>query len=214
MGEGFSLRWCFKHDVTIGSRDGQRAKVAAQGYSEVARKAYGTSMVGSVAGDDNIELGRNADILILCIPYETINDTCSKLVGQIRADCVVVSPIVPMNRTDAGFGYIPIEQGKEPAAELVAKRMSPRSRIVSAFHTISEVKLKDIKLSLDADIFVCGDDSNNVAIVNNLVSEINGLRPIFLGPLALTYQAEVLTPMLLNAAKRNKIRNPALRIVH
>jgi hypothetical protein len=29
----------------------------------------------------------------------------------------------------------------------------------------------------------------------------------------MTYQAEVLTPMLLNGAKKNKLKNPGLKLV-
>jgi NADPH-dependent F420 reductase len=118
-----------------------------------------------------------------------------------------------MAKTGAGFVYIPLEQGKKAAAEIVAENLPHRSRVVSAFHTISEARLKNIGESLDSDTFVCGDDRDIVAKVNNLISEIPGLRSIYLGPLSLTYQAEILTPMLLNSASRNKIKNPGIRIV-
>ncbi|HKG31510.1 MAG TPA: NADPH-dependent F420 reductase [Nitrososphaeraceae archaeon] len=213
MGKGFALRWCFGHDVTIGSRDAQKAKEVAQSYTEVAREAYGNSMTGSISGDDNFSLAKNSDILILSIPYESINDTCDKLVREVRNNCVIVSPIVPMARTDAGFIYLPLEEGKKFAAEIVAIKLPPRSRVVSAFHTISEIKLINVKRSLDADTFVCGDDQGTVAILNTLISDINGLRSIYLGPLSMTYQAEILTPMLLNAAKRNKMKHPGIRLV-
>jgi NADPH-dependent F420 reductase len=213
MGEGFALRWCFKHDVVIGSREVQRAKEAAEKYTKVAQDAYGNSMTGSIAGEENFALPRYCDLLILSIPYEYINDTCGRLKNEIRDDCIVVSPIVPMTKTDSGFIYTPLEQGKDPAACMVAENLPPRSRIVSAFHTISEVKLRNVKQSLDADTFVCGDDQNTIATLTNLISEINGLRSIYLGPLSMTYQAEILTPMLLNAAKRNKMKNLGIRLV-
>jgi NADPH-dependent F420 reductase len=212
MGEGFALRWCKKHDVIVGSRDAQKAKEAAENYTRAAREAFGT-IAGSIAGDDNIALGRDVDVLILSIPYEFIDDTCGKLAGRIRDDCIVVSPIVPMTRTDAGFIYIPIAEGKKQAAEMVADKLQPRSRVVSAFHTISEVKLKNVSQGLDADTFICGDDQAAVTKLSELVLEISGLRPVYLGPLALTYQAEVLTPMLLNAAKRNKMKNPGVKLI-
>lgn len=212
MGEGFALRWCKKHDVIVGSRDAQKAKEAADNYSKAARDIFG-SIIGSISGDDNIALGRDVDVLILSIPYEFIDDICGKLAGKIRDDCIVVSPIVPMTRTEAGFVYIPLEQGKKQAAEMVADRLPPRSRVVSAFHTISEVKLKNISQSLDADTFICGDDQAAIAKLTELVLEISGLRPVYLGPLSLTYQAEILTPMLLNAAKRNKMKNPGVKLI-
>jgi hypothetical protein len=212
MGEGFALRWCKKHDVIVGSRDPQKAREAADNYNKAAKEAYG-NIAGSITSDDNIALGKDVDVLILSIPYEFIDDTCGKLAGKIRDDCIVVSPIVPMTRTDAGFVYIPIEQGKKQAAEMVADKLPPRSRVVSAFHTISEVKLKNINQGLDTDTFICGDDQGVITKLTELVSEISGLRAIYLGPLAITYQAEILTPMLLNAAKRNKMKNPSVKLI-
>ena len=212
MGEGFALRWCQKHDVIVGSRDIQKAREAAESYTRTAKETY-SDIGGTITGSDNISFANDIDVLILSIPYEFIEDTCGKLAGKLRDDCIVVSPIVPMTRTEAGFVYIPLEQGKKQAAEMVADKLPPRPRIVSAFHTISESKLKKLNQSLDADTFICGDDQSAVAKLTDLVNEISGLRPIYLGPLALTYQAEILTPMCLNAAKRNKMKNPGVKLV-
>jgi 8-hydroxy-5-deazaflavin:NADPH oxidoreductase len=212
MGEGFALRWCQKHDVIVGSRDAQKATEAAENYTRTAKQTYG-NIAGTISGIDNISFANDIDILILSIPYEFIDDTCGKLAGKLRDDCIVVSPIVPMARTEAGFVYIPLEQDKEQAAEMVAHKLPPRSRVVSAFHTVSESKLKNLHQSLDADTFICGDDQNAIAKLTGLIHEISGLRPVYLGPLALTYQAEILTPMCLNAAKRNKMKNPGIKLV-
>jgi 8-hydroxy-5-deazaflavin:NADPH oxidoreductase len=213
MGEGFALRWSSRHDVIIGSREVQKAKEAAETYMKVAKESYGNRMTGSITGDENLAVTKSSDILLLSIHYEHIADMCSHLSKQLRDDCIVITPIVPMEKTGAGFVYIPLEQAKKPAAEIVADNLPPRSRIVSAFHTISEARLKNITESLDSDTFVCGDDRNIVSTVNGLISEIAGLRPIYLGPLSISYQAEILTPMLLNSAHRNKIKNPGIRIV-
>lgn len=213
MGEGFALRWCQKHDVIVGSRDAQKAREAAENYMRAANQTY-SNITGSISGNDNISFAKDIDVLILSIPYEFIDDTCGKLTGKLRDDCIVVSPIVPMARTEAGFVYIPLEEeDKEQAAEMVADKLPPRSRVVSAFHTISESKLKNLQQSLDADTFICGDDQNVIAKLTGLINEIAGLRPVYLGPLALTYQAEILTPMCLNAAKRNKMKNPGVKLV-
>ena len=52
-----------------------------------------------------------------------------------------------------------------------------------------------------------------MGIVEGLISEIDGLRPLKLGPGSLAYMAEISTPLLLNAMIRNKIRNPGIKIV-
>ena len=219
MGEGFALRWCVNHQIVIGSRDKNKASEVANNYTKIAQEFYkdkkigGDGEGGNISGDNNFDLGKDLDILILSIPYESINDTCSKLSQDISDSCIVVSPIVPMKWTEKGFRYIPFEEGKKTAAELVADNFKSRSRIVSAFHTISEVKLKKLELTLDADTYICGDDTSVVEKIKGLVSEIPGLRPIYLGELSMTYQAEVLTPMLLNGAKKNKLKNPGLKLV-
>jgi NADPH-dependent F420 reductase len=220
MGEGFALRWCANHQIVIGSRDKNKADEVASNYMKIAQEFYkdkingGGLGEGNISGDNNFDLGKkDLDILILSIPYESINDTCSKLSQDISDSCIIISPIVPMKWTEKGFTYIPFEEGKKTAAELVADNFKSRSRIVSAFHTISEVKLKKLELTLDADTYICGDDTSVVEKIKELVSEIQGLRPIYLGPLSMTYQAEVLTPMLLNGAKKNKLKNPGLKLV-
>ena len=91
--------------------------------------------------------------------------------------------------------------------------MKDKSKLVSAFHTISEKKLIDPKLVLDSDIFVCGDDENAVNIVNGLIKEIKNLRPILLGPGSLSYLAETATPILINAMIKNKMKNPGIKII-
>ena len=214
MGEGFALRWCTNHQIVIGSRDKNKAAEVASNYMKIAQEFYKDKMIdGNISGDNNFDLVKDLDILILSIPYESINDTCSKLSQDISDSCIIISPIVPMKWTEKGFRYKPFEEGKKTAAELVADNFKSRSRIVSAFHTISEVKLKKLELTLDADTYICGDDMSVVEKIKELVSEIQGLRPIYLGELSMTYQAEVLTPMLLNGAKKNKLKNPGLKLV-
>ena len=131
----------------------------------------------------------------------------------VKDSCVVVSPIVPMVKTDVGFEFIPIKENKPFSYQLVLKYMKNKSKLVSAFHVISEKKLVNPTMVLDYDIFVCGDDTEAIGVVNGLINEIKGLRPIYLGPGELSYLAEISTPLLLNAMIRNKIKNPGIKII-
>ena len=212
MGKGFALRWCINHDILIGSRDSTRATSAAQEYSDLAREIYG-KINGTIKGNDNVFIAKESDVLILSIPYENIDSTCSQILAQIKDICIVVSQIVPMVKTELGFEFIPLKENKPFSYQLVSKYMKNRTKLVSAFHVISEKKLVDLNLSLDYDIFVCGDDTNSVKIVNDLINEIKGLRPIYLGPGSLSYFAEMATPLLLNAMIKNKLKNPGIKIV-
>ena len=212
MGLGFALRWCVNHDIMIGSRDPTKAINSALEYSESAAKFYG-SVKGKITGSDNLSVVKEANVVILSIPYENIDSTCSQLLPNLKNGSVVISPIVPMKKTEAGFEFIPLIEKKPSATELVQKYMKDKSKLVAAFHTISEKKLADPSLVLDSDIFVCGDDQNALSIVNGLIKEIKSLRPVLLGPLSLSYLAEVTTTILLNAMIKNKMKNPGIKII-
>lgn len=212
MGKGFALRWCKKHDILIGSRDAQRASDSAKEYAEAAKQAFG-SIGGTISGTDNNSVASQSDVLILSIPYENIDSVCSGLLSNIKDTCTVISPIVPMTKTDVGFEFIPLKENKPFSHQMVQKHMKNKNKLVSAFHVISEKKLVDPNFTLDYDIFVCGDDKESIDVVNGLIGEISGLRPIFLGSGALAYQAEIATPLLLNAMIKNKMKNPGIKIL-
>jgi 8-hydroxy-5-deazaflavin:NADPH oxidoreductase len=212
MGEGFALRWSFNHDILIGSRDKQKAEKAAEDTISNIKSIYADKVKGTISGNDNISIARDSDVLILTIPYDNINGTCKDISNAISENCIVISPIVPMGRNDNGFSYIPMEEGKKSAGVLVAENL-PGRKVVSAFHTISEIKLRDLKNPMNIDTFVCTDNKESLSTINGLISEIEGLRSIYLGALSLSYQAEVITPMILNASKQNKLKHPGIKLV-
>ena len=212
MGKGFALRWCKKHEIIIGSRDAERAATSASEYLRSANDAYG-NVSGTILGKDNLSVAKESDVLVLSIPYENIDATCSQLLSEISDECVVISPIVPMTKTDVGFECVAIKDNKAFSHQTIEKHMKDKTKLVSAFHVISEKKLVNPTLSLDYDIFVAGDDKNSVEVVNGLINEIEGLRPIYLGPGALAYLVEMSTPLLLNAMIRNKMKNPGIKLI-
>jgi len=212
MGKGFALRWSKNNDVIVGSRDASRASSSAEEYTNLAKESFG-EINGTITGKDNVSVAKESDVLILSIPYENIDSVCSEVLPAVRDSCVIVSPIVPMVKTDVGFEFIPIKENKPFSYQLVSKYLKDKSKLVSAFHVISEKKLVNPKLELDYDIFVCGDDKQSVEVVNKLINEIQGLRPIYLGPGELSYMAEIATPLLLNAMIQNKIKNPGIKII-
>jgi len=212
MGKGFAFRWCKKNDVIIGSRDTERAVSTALEYTTQAVEAYG-QINGTITGKDNMSVAKESQVLILSIPYDNIDSICSQILPEINDECVVISPIVPMTKTDTGFECVAIKENKPFSHQMVEKHMKDKTKLVSAFHVISEKKLINPTLVLDYDIFVAGDSKESVEVVNGLINEIEGLRTIYLGSGTLAYLAEMCTPLLLNAMIRNKMKNPGIKIV-
>ena len=212
MGKGFALRWCNKHEILIGSRDSSRAASTADEYTKTAKETFNNENV-SISGNDNLNVAKESDVLVLSIPYQNIDAICSELLPNVKDECVVISPIVPMTKTDVGFECVAIKENKPFSHQTVEKHMKDKTKLVSAFHVISEKKLVNPTLVLDYDIFVCGDSKESVEIVNGLINEIEGLRPIYLGPGTLSYLVEMSTPLLLNSMIRNKMKNPGIKII-
>jgi len=213
MGKGFALRWCNKHEILIGSRDSSRAASTADEYTKTAKEIFNNEYGESISGNDNLNVAKESDVLVLSIPYQNIDAICSELLPNVKDECVVISPIVPMTKTDVGFECVAIKENKPFSHQTVEKHMKDKTKLVSAFHVISEKKLVNPTLVLDYDIFVCGDSKESVEIVNGLINEIEGLRPIYLGPGTLSYLVEMSTPLLLNAMIRNKMKNPGIKII-
>ena len=212
MGKGFAFRWCKNHDIIIGSRDAERAASTATEYTSQANEAY-DKINGTITGKDNLSVARESQILVLSIPYDNIDSFCSQVLPEVSDDCIVISPIVPMTKTDTGFECVAIKDNKPFSHQTVEKHMKDKTKLVSAFHVISEKKLINPTLALDYDIFVAGDSKESVEVVNGLINEIEGLRPIYLGPGTLAYLVEMCTPLLLNAMIRNKMKNPGIKII-
>ena len=212
MGKGFALRWCNKHQILIGSRDSSRAASTADEYAKTAKEIFNNENV-SISGSDNLNVAKESDVLVLSIPYQNIDSICSELLPNVKDECIVISPIVPMTKTDVGFECVAIKENKPFSHQTVEKHMKDKTKLVSAFHVISEKKLVNPTLVLDYDIFVCGDSKESVEVVNGLINEIEGLRPIYLGPGTLSYLVEMSTPLLLNAMIRNKMKNPGIKII-
>jgi NADPH-dependent F420 reductase len=204
IGTGFAVRWSAMHEIIIGSRKAEKAEGSAREVQTILRGE------GNVRGTDNGSAIKAADVVVLCIPYEHLTSVTADLRGSYT-DQLVVSPVVPMSYNGKYFEYNPPSEG---CAALQAKALLPEGlRIVSAFHTICAAALHHRDVELKGDVLICGDNKEAKEVVSGLAGEIKKLRPLNIGPLAASSQVESLTPMLLNAARRNKLKNTGVKII-
>ena len=203
IGSGFALRWSQRHEIIIGSRKEDKAQESAAHVLEVLGG-------GNVIGTDNKSAVESSDIVVLCVPHEHLISVTSDLKGSYSGQ-VVVSPVVPMSYNGKHFAYTPPGEG---CAALQAQSLLPDgTRIVSAFHTICAAALQNTSRELQGDVMICGDDLDSKEVVAGLVREVNALRPLDAGPLSASGLVESLTPMLLNVARRNKIKDAGIKII-
>ncbi len=204
IGTGFAVRFMQNHEIIIGSRKADKARESAAAIMEHP------GAKGKVWGTDNASAVAAADVVVLCVPYEHLASATSDLSASY-SNQLVISPVVPMSYNGKFFQFDPPSKG---SAAMQARSMLPGSvKIVSAFHTVCAAALQAWDRVLKADVLICGDDAEAIETIVGLTGEIKSLRPLIVGPLAASALVESLTPMLLNVARKNKIKEAGITII-
>jgi hypothetical protein len=217
MGRGLALRWALMHDIWLGSRRFEKAETVSREYASVARGFYGNRMKGSIKGAVNSDVPPLVELVVLTLPPRHAIETVRQIKDKLAPEHVIISTIVPMAREGNLFVYSPIVvSGKvgfeRSAAELVADEVG-NIPVTSAFQTVPASYLGDLDSVLNVDVLVSGHDEHALQTVTKVVQDIPNLRALRVGPLSNSKLVESITPLLLNAAMLNNLRDPSIRIV-
>ncbi|HDR73277.1 MAG TPA: NADPH-dependent F420 reductase [Methanoculleus sp.] len=204
IGEGMALRLAPSHEVIIGSRDVEKACSASE-CTLASLQEKGVS--GHCTGLCNQDAVDEGEIIVLAIPYRFVESTLEELTGF--EDKIVVSPVNPIGKSK-DFYYDPPGEGS--AAQLVA-RLLPDAKVVTAFNNIAANRWKDLADELEYSVAVCSDDAGAGATVMQFVDSIGRLRAFDAGPLAMSSIVESITPLLLNLARLNRMKDVGIRFV-
>ena len=202
IGEGMALRISQVHEVILGSREAERA-CATSDACHLALDEKGLPCTCS--GLSNQDAVDRAGVVILAVPFQHLAPTLASLEGFEGK--VVVSPVNPMVRKEFFF-FAPPPEGS--AAQLVQKILG-KSRVCSAFNNIAAGSWKALDAPFAHSVAVCGDDPVAKGVVTGLVNSIPHLAAFDAGPLAVSPMIEAITPLLLNIAKYQKLRDVGIR---
>lgn len=207
IGEGLALRLAHAHEVVVGSRYEEKARDRAEEYREHLSEE-GVEPAG-LTGMGNGEAAEGSDVVVFTVPYRFL-ESAAKDVAASLDDQVVVSPVVPMERDDGEFGYT---AGDASAAEELESMVPESCPVVSAFHTLSAVRLKRVARDISLDVVVSGDDEAAKDAVCGLVEDMDNLTPWDGGSLGTSRLVESLTPLLLNLGALNDRSNLGVKFV-
>ena len=161
------------HEVTFAARDANKAR-------EVAGR-IGATVIPNLA-----EAARNADVVVLAVPFSALSEVAAEL-RQVTAGKVVVDVTNPLNPDYSGLAT---ESGPS-AAERLAEQL-PEAKVVKAFNTLfGAVQANPNAHGQAADVLVAGDDDDATSKVAELASSA-GFRPVVAGPLDAARQMESL----------------------
>jgi len=217
MGRGLALRWALMHDIWLGSRRIEKAEAVSSEYELVARGFYGNRMKGSIKGALNPDVPPLVDVVVLTLPPRHAIDVVRQIKDKLTPQHVIISTIVPMGKEGKLFTYSPIVAGgksnsEKSAAELVSEEMGDVP-VVSAFQTVPASYLADLDSVLNVDVLVSGHDERALQTATKIIHDIPNLRALRVGPLSNSKLVESITPLLLNAAILNNLKDPSIRIV-
>jgi NADPH-dependent F420 reductase len=176
MGRGFATALAPKHEVTVGSRDPNRARKVA-------------AATGAARGATYAEAAADAEVVILTVPWEAMDDTLRQL-GELNETVVV----------DVSFPYRKAEREAllkgSSTAEEIQKRL-PRARVVKGWNHVHAQHLTAPEVDgIAASVLIAGDDPEAKQIVSTLAKDM-GFHPVDVGPLKATRELERLVGMML-----------------
>ncbi len=229
IGRGFALRWGQKHHVIVGSREKGKAEDKAAEYTK-ALKDHGYD--SHITGDINAKAASESEIVVLAIRYGQITSMIEQI-GQKLKNKIIISVVVPMEKDtciivpDSVPLAIPADSREDykadyfcyinppagSAAQEIDSLLPDGNELVSAFHNVPAAKLANLDIALNYDIGVCGNNMKSKKIVFELVREIPGMRPLDIGPLETSSMVESITPLLVNVAIRNKMKDVGIKFV-
>ena len=185
--------------IVIGSRDPARAHEAV---ARAAERVPG----GTFAGTENSEAAKEAELVILSVPFRSQSETLNNLRHVLTPGQLVIDATVPLAAAVSGKATRTLGVWQGSAAQQAQEMVPEGVTVVSAFHTVSAALLTDLDHALDEDVLVCGDRREDKARVAELVGRIEGLRAVDCGPLEMARIVEQLTPLLISINVRNKVR--------
>jgi NADPH-dependent F420 reductase len=201
QGMGLALRLAAAgHEVTVGSRQTERARAAAAQLSE---RLGGRT----IAGADNRSAAGAAEIVVLTVPYAAQQATVQEVRGQLD-DKILVDATVPLVPPKVSVVQLP---NGESAVAAVQRLLGDKVRVVSAFQNVSAQHLGELDHEVDCDVLICGDDQAAREVVVGLCQDI-GLRGIHAGPIGNSAAVEALTSVLIAINRRYKVAGAGIRI--
>lgn len=201
LGSGLALRWARAgHNVTIGSRDGDRA---AQIASELSAKAGAT-----IAGQDNPKAAATGDLVVMAVPYASHAVTLTSIKPHLRGK-ILVDVTVPLMPPKVRTVQLP-EGGS--VAKKVQIELGEEVRVVSAFQNVAAAHLNDLDHAINCDVFVCGNDKTARETVIRLADDAN-MKAWHAGRIDNSAVAEALTSVLIFINGHYKIDGAGIRII-
>ncbi len=207
IGRGMACRWSIEHEVIVGSRSIEKSKLACEEYRSKLEKV-GIEACHLITST-NSKAAEMADVVVMCVPFAHVAHTIEDI-REMLEHKVVISPVVPMEKVNGRMTYAPPDEGS--AAQLMRQLLPESTSLAAAFHTVPAHLLADLTERRTYDVVVCGEErAKRVAF--ELSADARILRALDGGGLESAHLVESLTPLLINLAQYNRLKNVGVSFI-
>lgn len=182
--------------IIIGSRDAEKAKNAVATLKPKLR-------AGEIAGTTNKDAVKEANFVVIAVPYEGHAQMVSDLKGQL-AGKIVIDTVVPLKK------ITPFVPSAGSALQEAQQILGDEAPVIGALHNISAVDLGDVDSPL-GDVLVCGDNADAKQKVMEIIERI-GATAYDGGPSAHAYVIEGLTGVIIHLNRKYKSKHGSVKI--
>jgi 8-hydroxy-5-deazaflavin:NADPH oxidoreductase len=200
-GKGLAYRWARAgYHVFIGSREVEKAKAAA----DEIREMLGDGV--SVNGLGNLEAAKEANIVVLTVPYSAHRSTLEAVKEELKGK-ILVDVTVPLVPPKVATVQMPAAgSAAQEAKEIVGEGVE----VCAAFQNISHEHLLD-NSDVECDVLVTGTSKDARTEVVKLV-EAAGLKGWDAGPIENSVVVEGLTSVLIGINKKYGSTHAGIKI--
>ena len=206
LGSALAIHLAKKYDaVIIGSRN--KSKAESTVLQIIEQKKGRTGLDSKLIAASNEDTINKSDNLILTVPYGSALATVKDLSRNFKDNQLLISAVASIAKKGKEF----VSLVEAHSVSRYIQETLPRVRVASAFQTVPAGILFRER-TIEADVFVSCDSEGTFSEVAEIVSSIDGLRPLYAGTLETSWQVEGLTALLLNLSIYNKLKNPTFKI--
>jgi NADPH-dependent F420 reductase len=207
LGTALAVHFAKESSVLLGSRDVQKSKSVVEKI--LNDKSYDQRLRSNLTPSDNFTVVAECEIVILTVPAEVAIGTVEQLREGFRKDQILVSSVAPVEKTESGFVSRFDSRGR-CISQQISDVLPKTIRVATALQTVPAHILYEER-PISADVLVSCNDLTTYRSVATLVTMLPGLRPLYLGTLDYSGEIERITALLLNVAKKNRLKSPTLK---
>jgi len=183
--------------VIIGSREREKAMTVVESLKSKVRQG------GRLEGETNPEAVKQAEFVVISVPYEGHAKIVADLKGQLGGK-TIIDAVVPLQK---GRPFVPPAGSALLEAQTILGDEAP---VIGALHNISALDLQDIDAPL-GDVLVCGDSDAAKQNVMEIIRRI-GAKPYDAGSAQNAYVIEGITGVLIHLNRKYKSKHASVKI--